>query len=124
MAEKTAKAWEITIKKLLKAHGTDEKQYKPLISTLADILAERDAVYRQYLEEGAMPVREYTNKAGATNLTKNPLLILWDDLNKSALSYWRELGLTPSAYKKISGDSPKKKESGGLAAALASLGAD
>ena len=54
--------------------------------------------------EGAEPVREYTNKAGATNLTKNPLLILWDDLNKSALAYWRDLGLTPSSYKKLAGE--------------------
>ena len=45
--------------------------------------------------------------------------MLWDDLNKSALAYWRELGLTPSAYKKMTGDAVKKeKAAGGLAAAL------
>ena len=51
-------------------------------------------------------------------MTKNPLLVLWDDLNKSALAYWRELGLTPSSYKKMTGDTVK---AGGLAAALASV---
>lgn len=69
-------------------------------------------------------MREYTNKAGATNLTKNPLLVLWDDLNKSALAYWRELGLTPSSYKKITGAAPETARPGGLAAALSSLEID
>ena len=55
-------------------------------------------------------------------MTKNPLLVLWDELNKTALAYWRELGLTPSAYKKITGEGAKKDtKAKGLAAALASL---
>lgn len=54
-------------------------------------------------------------------MTKNPLLVLWDDLNKSALAYWRELGMTPSSYKKMTGDAPKKEKGGGLAEALKSL---
>ena len=63
-----------------------------------------------------------SNKAGATNLTKNPLLVLWDELNKTALAYWRELGLTPSSYKKITGEGARKEEKKkGLAAALAEI---
>ena len=30
------------------------------------------------------------------------------DLNASALAYWRELGLTPAAYRRITGDAPAK----------------
>lgn len=49
-------------------------------------------------------------------------LVLWDDLNKTALAYWRELGLTPSSYKKLTGTGAKQEESKkGLAAALASI---
>lgn len=117
----TAKQWKNLIKRQLSALGQTEKAYDSVISTLADILEQRDAVYQEYIDAGCEPVREYTNKGGNTNLTKNPLLVLWDDLNKSALAYWRELGLTPSSYKKMTGDAPKKEKGGGLAEALKSL---
>ena len=43
-------------------------------------------------------------------------------MNHSALEHWRALVLTPSSYKKITGDAPKKEEKQkGLAAALAEL---
>lgn len=117
----TAKQWKSLIKKQLSELGQTEKAYDSVISTLADVLEQRDMVYQKYQDEGSQPVREYTNKGGATNMTKNPLLVLWDDLNKSALAYWRELGLTPSSYKKITGDSPKKEKVSELAAALQAL---
>lgn len=117
----TAKQWKNLIRRQLSALGQTEKAYDSVISTLADILEQRDAVYQEYIDEGCEPVREYTNKGGATNLTKNPLLVLWDDLNKTALAYWRELGMTPSSYKKITGDAPKKEKGNGLAEALKSL---
>ena len=117
----TAKKWKSLIKKQLSALGNEEKAYDSVISTLASILEQRDAVYQQYQEEGCSPVREYTNKGGATNTVKNPLLVLWDDLNKSALAYWRELGMTPSSYKKMTGDSPKRERRSKLAEALKAL---
>lgn len=117
----TAARWKNLIKQQLKALGNENKAYDPVVSTLADILDQRDKVYSSYIEDGEHPVCEYTNKGGATNMTKNPLLILWDDLNKSALAYWRELGLTPSGYKKMTGASPKKEKTSGLAEALQSL---
>ena len=80
-----------------------------------------DKTFTEFQESGGKSVIEYTNKGGSTNMTKNPLLILWDDLNKSALMYWRELGLTPSSYKKMTGDNPRKEKTGGLAEALRSI---
>ena len=117
----TAKQWKNRINQQLSALGQTEKAYDSVVSTLADILEQRDTVYQEYIDGGCEPVREYTNKGGATNMTKNPLLVLWDDLNKSALAYWRELGMTPSSYKKMTGDAPKKEKGGGLAEALKSL---
>lgn len=117
----TAKQWKTVINKALRDLGQTEKAYNAVIDTLADILEQRDNVYGRYVEDGCRPVCDYTNKGGATNATKNPLLVLWDDLNKSALAYWRELGLTPSSYKKMTGDAPKKEKAGGLAAALKSI---
>lgn len=117
----SSKQWKNLIKRQLSALGQTEEAYNSVISTLADILEQRDTVYQEYIDGGCEPVREYTNKGGNTNLTKNPLLVLWDDLNKTALAYWRELGLTPSSYKKMTGDAPKKKKGGGLAEALKSI---
>lgn len=51
-------------------------------------------------------------------MVKNPLLVLWDDLNKSALAYWRELGLTPAGLKRIDESAMKKKKKDSLAEAL------
>ena len=117
----TAKQWEKLIKKQLYRLGQTEEAYHSVVSTLADILEQRDSVYQEYVDGGGEAVREYTNKGGNTNLTKNPLLVLWDDLNKTALAYWRELGMTPSSYKKMTGDAPKKEKVSGLAAALKDL---
>lgn len=116
-----AKKWKSKINKAVSANGMDPKQYVAVISTLSDILEQRDATYDEYIYNGAEKIVEYTNKGGATNTVKNPLLILWADLNTQALAYWRELGLTPSSYKKISGDKPAEKGSA-LVEALKSLG--
>ena len=45
-------------------------------------------------------------------MIKNPALVLWDDLNKSALAYWRDLGLTPAGLKKLNDDALKEKQAG------------
>ena len=114
-------AWEKTIKKMCREKGITPKEYAPLITTLAGILEKRDDALDLYEDTGGNPVVRHTNKGGATNIVKNPLLILWDDLNKSALAYWRELGMTPSSYKKMTGDSPKRERGSKLAEALKAL---
>lgn len=118
MQRLTKAKWITTIEGQLSALGVHEKAYDPAIETLAEILEQRDKTKKEFSASGGKSVIEYTNKGGSTNLTKNPLLVLWDDLNKSALAYWRELGLTPSSYKKMTGDAPKKEKVSGLAAAL------
>lgn len=103
------------------ALGVQKDAYNSAVETLAGILEQRDKTFKEFQSAGGKSIIEYTNKGGATNMTKNPLLVLWDDLNKSALAYWRELGMTPSSYKKMTGDAPRLKKLDGLAAALASI---
>lgn len=117
----TKKRWKALILEQLAALGTEEPAYDSVVDSLAAILEQRDRTMREFQASGGSASVSYTNKAGATNLSKNPLLVLWDELNKSALAYWRELGLTPSSYKKMTGDAPKKEKPSGLAAALAGL---
>ena len=101
--------------------GTYRPAFEPVIDTLAETLQRRDEVAAEYKKLGACPVIEYTNKGGSTNLCKNPLLIQWDDLNKSALAYWRDLGLTPAGLKKIDENAMRPKVNDPLGAALADL---
>lgn len=122
MAEMSKKKWKNLINKQLTSLGLRNDAYGSTVDSLAAILEQRDKTYKEFQESGGKSVIEYTNKGGSTNMTKNPLLVLWDDLNKTALAYWRELGLTPSSYKKLTGTGAKQEESKkGLAAALASI---
>ena len=120
----TKEKWVETIEKQMEKLSTAAPSYQSAVETLAEILEQRDKTKAEFKKSGGKSVIEYTNKGNATNMVKNPLLILWDDLNKSALAYWRELGLTPSSFRKMTGGGKEKEEKGGLAAALASLETD
>ncbi len=114
--------WKNLINKQLSALGLQNDAYDSTVESLAMILEQRDKTFEEFQESGGKSVIEYTNKGGSTNMTKNPILVMWDELNKTALAYWRELGMTPSSYKKLTGEGPKKKEKKkGLVAALASI---
>ncbi|MCQ2113339.1 MAG: P27 family phage terminase small subunit [Bacteroidaceae bacterium] len=117
-----AQTWRAKIKKSCEDAGTYQPFFDPIIDSLSVILENRDKAYEQYEKTGANPVIKYTNKGGNTNPAKNPLLVVWDDLNASALTYWRELGLTPSGLKKLNEDALKPKKRSALAEALAEFG--
>ena len=70
----------------------------------------KDAALKLYKESGNQPVMEYTNARGFTNMRKNPALAVIQECNVQALAYWRDLGLTPSGFKKIDGKAAKEKE--------------
>ena len=61
-------------------------------------------------------------RGGATNLEQNPALRLVNDLNRDALAFWKELGLTPAALKRMREDALKTKKESALAIALKELG--
>lgn len=117
----TKKKWEKLILDQMSAQKLHDDAYLSVVESLAAILEQRDKTFTEFRKDGRKSVIQYTNKGGSTNMTKNPLLVLWDDLNKTALSYWRELGLTPSSYKKITGEGAKAEGKKGLAAALAEI---
>jgi hypothetical protein len=47
--------------------------------------------------------------------------MLWLDCDKVALAYWRELGLTPSSYKKMTGGTKAEEKGSALVEALKAL---
>lgn len=97
----TKKKWIQKITLYCQEIGTYQEPFDSIIETLAKILEKRDKIEIKYNKTGKEPVIEYTNKNGSTNMVKNPLLVLWNELNRDALSYFRDLGLTPAGLKKI-----------------------
>lgn len=108
---KKQKSFENTIRQTCVEAGTYRPCFEPVIKALAGILEKREQAEKQYVEEfGSVPVISHTNSHGETNSVKNPALQVWNDLTVSALSYWRELGLTPAGLKKINDSAMKSKK--------------
>ena len=103
------RTWKTKIKKACRAVDTYKPEFDYVIDTLAGILERRDDVAAAY-EENPRPVIEYTNKNDSTNQVKNPLLVLIEDMDKAALAYWRDLGLTPAGLRKINERTFKDRE--------------
>ena len=116
-----AKKWKTRIIKAMKEVGTYQKAFDPVILTLADILEKRDETQALYAVSGGRPIVIHTNKAGAQNLEQNPALRLVNDLNRDALQYWRDLGLTPAGLKKINDEALKASEASALDKILSGL---
>ena len=116
--------WRREIIKKCESIGTYRKEYLPIINTLADIMEERDRVRTRYRSEGAEVLVEKKSDRGAVNKVKNPLLTAWEDLDRIALAYWRDLGLTPAGFKKLTSESDKVQNTGGLEQLLAGLSSD
>lgn len=93
--------WRKIIVNACKKAGTYREYFDSVIDTLAETLEARDDARTKYYASGANAVVSHTNKGGNTNIVKNPMLVVIDDLNKTALAYWRDLGLTPAGLKRI-----------------------
>ena len=106
-------AWKNKIKKACEAAGTYKPYFDHVIASLAEVLEKRDEAQEMYKNSEDGLVIEQTNKSGFTNTVKNPLVCIWEDMNKLALTYWRDLGLTPAGLKKINEESfTKTREKG------------
>ena len=96
--------WRNRIVESCKASGSYQVFFDDVIDTLAIILEKRDDAQQRYVKSGSKPIVKRINKAGAENLEQNPLLRMINDLNRDALTYWKELGLTARAWKDVTGE--------------------
>lgn len=115
-------AWVARIKESTIAAGMYRPYFDDVIDTLADILERRDIARALFAESGGNVLVNHTNKAGATNIEQNPVLRMINDLNRDALAYWRDLGLTPAGLKRIDEHSMKQRKKSALGEALKGLG--
>ena len=94
-------SWKNKIKKASIAAGTYKDCFDDIIDTLAGILEQRDEARIVYKKGGEEILIPHINKAGNLYYEQNPALRLMNDLNRDALAYWRDLGLTPAGLKRI-----------------------
>lgn len=113
--------WKNRITEACRAAGTYRDFFLPVIDTLAGILEKRDEAQETFKQSGGKILVKHTNKGGATNIEQNPALRLVNDLNRDALAYWRDLGLTPAGLKKIDEDAMKPKKQNTLDKVLSEL---
>lgn len=104
------RSWKTRIKKACKAAGTYQPFFDTTIDALAGVMEMRDKAQEKFEESGGETVVTYTNKNGNENMVKNPALVVLMECNAQALSFWRELGLTPAGLKKINEEGLKVKE--------------
>jgi hypothetical protein len=114
--------WTARIKAACMAASTYRPYFDDAIETLADILERRDMARELFDESGGNVLVDHTNKAGATNIEQNPLLRMLNDLNRDALAYWRDLGLTPAGLRRINEAAMKTKRKSALGEALKGIG--
>ena len=118
----TKNRWRKKIIESCEAAGTYRPFFDPVIDTLADILNKRDEAQELFEKTGGNTIVKHTNKSGAVNLEQNPVLRLINDYNRDALTYWRDLGLTPAGLRKINDKAMQKQKKNALAEALKSIG--
>ena len=105
--------WITKIKAACEEAGTYRPFFDDLIATLAGVLERRDECEAQYMASGEGMTIERTNKAGFTTFVKNPAMVFYDDFCRTALSYWKELGMTPAGLKRLKDETFKKEEQAG-----------
>lgn len=118
----TKARWRNRIKRACKAAGTYQTFFDQVIDTLAGIMEMRDNAQEKFEQSGGNTIVKHTNKAGNTNIVKNPALVVVMDCNMQALAYWRELGLTAKAYKQMTGSLNIQDADQTLEDALSALG--
>ena len=118
----TQNDWENRIKASCESAGTYRPFFDDVITTLAGILERRDDALQQFKDSGGQVIVAHTNKAGATNIEQNPALRAVNDMNRDALAYWRDLGLTPAGLKKINEQALKEQKKTSLSDLLKGMG--
>jgi len=118
----TKAKWKNRIVAAMKAVGTYQTSFDDSVETLAGILERRDALEAQFYASKVPMIVEHTNRGGSVNLEQNPMVRMLNDMNRDALTFWRDLGLTPKGLKAITDASAKVEGGDPLDKVLEKLG--
>lgn len=96
-----ADAWKKRIISQMEGSGIYRESFNMVVNDLATVLELRDAALQQYRTEGSIPVYVHTSDRGAENPRQNPSLLLWLELQKTAIGLYKDMGLSPRSLKSI-----------------------
>lgn len=117
------KDWKRRIRKRCEEAGTYRPFFDDVIDTLSQIMETRDESLEIWQKDfGGKPVVAHDLADGRKKIIKNPGLEMVNDLDGQALTYWRDLGLTPAGYKKLNADVVEGKGAGGFERLIEKLG--
>ena len=116
-----ASQWKRKLIQQCKDVDTYQDSFLGAITTLASLLERRDEAYAEFVAGGCQTMVTRISDRGAVNQAINPLLKLWQDLNRDALAYWRDLGLTPAGYKRLNLEAAQAKSNDGFDKILSQL---
>ena len=121
--EKTERQWRSEVVRKMKSIGTYDIAFSHTIDMLAKILYDYHDAMAKFEKSGGNIIISHTNKSGATNPVKNPFYQAIEKLRSDMVLYSRELGLTPTGFKKLKpGDKIEPKQTSALEKALSGFG--
>ena len=81
----------------MKSLGNYKEEYDDAINVYLDLIIQYETFSKEFEKSGYKISEEYTNKAGATNQRKVPLLTALETLRKDIITYSDRLRLNPKA---------------------------
>lgn len=96
---KSKKYYKDAVIRKMKELGIYKKEYSNLIDIYAGMLHQYRFFEAKFEENGYEITEEYTNKAGAINQRKVPLLTAMESLRKDIATYSDKLCLNPKTFK-------------------------
>ena len=124
MKTTTEKGFRLKIREACRDVGVYQEAFESTIELMAEYYVRAQQAKEEWREEGSPLLLEQTNKGGSVYFIRHPLLQEIDNCTKMIMTMKRELGLTPSAIKKINEAALGKKplaDDDPLAAALGQL---
>lgn len=97
----TEKGMRVKIRNALTGLGIYREEFEWEIQMLAELFIRREQTKDQFRKSGGAVIIKQTNKGGNSYAVKNPLLTEIDFVEKRIIELAKELGLTPTAIKKI-----------------------
>ena len=105
----TEKGMRIKIRSAMEGLGIYREEFEWQIQMLAELFIRREETKESFRKSGGAAVIKQTNKGGNSYAVKNPLLAEIDFVEKRIIELSREMGLTPSAVRKLNENAIGKK---------------
>ena len=105
----TEKGMRIKIRNALAGLGVYREEFEWEIQMLAELFIRREQTKEAFRKSGGAAIIKQTNKGGNSYAVKNPLLTEIDFVEKRIIELSREMGMTPSAVKKLNESAIGKK---------------